>query len=195
MARRRPAFKRTASKQYGWATIATTLTLGGITDIGSEILVAGDSDIEVRAIGNTHGNLKRIVGDITWNPWVIATTTLLTTPVVAVSHLYWAIMAVDNDDDASSYSPASPTTLAEERILAHGILSATFLVNHFGGDAFTTDLIGDTHVHVDVRSNRRIRSDDDIVLNTIVLGSQPIAEANSVGTLGISFRSLLKFPG
>jgi len=192
VARRRPGIKRTASKQYGWACQAQTENVT-LDTLDNAILVAGDADVEVRAVGGTHCNLKRIIGDIYIHPWVVATTTDLTSAYqVAVLELNWAIMAIDNDDDFTQYAPDNPTVLSEERVLAHGNLGATL----YKAGADMPIILGHTHAHVDVRSNRRIRSDDDIVLQYIQRGnaadSQAFLESSRVS---IMFRCLLKFPG
>jgi len=192
MARRRPAFKRSSSQQYGWATIAGQPTLTGFNASHTEILVAGDADIEVRAIGNTHCNLKRIIGDIVVHPWAIASSTYLADPVAAYFQLYWAIMVVDNDDDTSQYAADSATVLSEERVLAHGVIATTLY--RWNSQNAQYDLFGDTRAHIDVKSNRRLRSDDDIVLQLIARGTEPESDTD-VHQMGLTFRSLLKFPG
>jgi len=193
MARRRPITRRTTSKQYGWACQAQTENIT-LDAVDNAVLVAGDADVEVRAIGGTHCNLKRIIGDIYMHPWHIATTSDLTSAYTAsVMEIAWAIMAIDNDDDFTQYAPDNPTVLSEERVLAHGLLGATLM---HAGPQDSPAIIGHTHTHVDVRSNRRIRSDDDIVLNYIMRGNTP-DEQNFFDTtrVAINFRCLLKFPG
>jgi len=197
MARRRPAFKRTSNKQFGWACQATRAFVA-FDQVSTEVLVAGDADIEVRAIGGTHANLKRIIGDLTLHPWVIDTTVAFgSTNIVANMDVHWIILAIDNDDDPSQYAPDNPTVLSEERILSHGSLGVT-MYRHAGGannDTPSWNIIGETKAHIDVRSNRRIRSDDNVVLNLIARGTTPeegFFEDHGYTTL---FRALVQFPG
>jgi len=193
MARRRPAFKRTASKQYGWASFADR----GFAEFGtveSVILVAGDADIEVRSIGGTHGNLKRIIADLVFHPWSLDSTSVPQSPTTGIVDLFWAILVVDNDDDATNYIPDSATVLSEERILAHGVLEATALAYEF--PALTKNVVtwGACHQHIDVKSNRRIRSDDDVVLNIVTRGTTMFTQGDEMA-YALTSRALIKFPG
>ena len=197
MARRRPSLKRTANKQYGWAS-AQDRTIVALNTITTTVLVAGDADIEVRAVGGTHANLKRIIGDLVWHPWVLDTTVAFpATAIVSNIEFYWAIMAVDNDDNPAQYAPDNPVALSEERILSHGVLPATAYRFPGGANNDTPSWIitGETRAHIDVRSNRRIRSDDDIVLNTILRGNTPESGFFEESGFACIFRSLVKFPG
>jgi len=188
---RRPSFRRTGNKQYGWACQTARENIETNT-VDTTVLVAGDADVEVRAVGGTHCNLKRIIGDIVIHPWTVDASVMWTsTYTTAVFELPWIILVIDNDDDPSQYAPDSPTVLSEERVLAHGELVSTIIRADDG-----PIIIGDNRMHVDVRSNRRIRSDDNIVLNVCARGTYPDPNAQIDQHLIASiWRCLLKFPG
>jgi len=187
---RRPGFKRSSNKQYGWAAQAGGETLDFDT-VSTTIIVAGDSDVEVRSVGGTHCNLKRIVGDFVIHPWNLSGFTSHLDPRSAVLEVPWAILLVDNDDDPSQYAPDNPTVLSEERVLAHGILAADCYHT-----VSTAQFTGTLHQHIDVRSNRRIRSDDDVILNFVARGTTLDAQDFfHEHRMQLCIRALLKFPG
>jgi len=197
MARRgkgRYGFKKSA--QYGWATQVATSEIIADNIVESHLLVAGDSDIETRAIGGTHCNLKRIIGELNFAPMFESVAeTFVADPTSVVQQIWWAILIVDNDDDADQYVPNSPTVLAEERILAHGC--CMWWYHHLNFLDFT-DTVGNayggnTHVRIDVKSNRRLRSDDDVILNILSEGIWKNGQSETA-VYNASFRSLLKFP-
>jgi len=198
---RRRAFKRTASKQYGWASYVTSpRAIVTVADVFQDVVVGGDTDIEVRALGNTHGNLKRIVGDISFAPGYDSDAETFTTPVSWHGTLHWALILVDNED-TTDYAPNNPIVLSEERILAHGHLSSAYhrfrLPENIGGTTTNYDgIYGHMNLtsHIDVGSNRRIRSDDDVRLYAVWDGTLPDSQQENAGIIQASLRALLKFP-
>jgi len=204
MARRR-AFKRTTSKQYGWACFVPPAPTGVVPgQVAQEVIVAGDSDVEVRAVGNTHANLKRIVGDLVWWPGFVSSAETLQTEPDLISYfggLHWMLALVDNDD-TNDYDPQEPTTLCEERVLAHGIIPHFW---HLARYRQFIQIAGNTdgyygsaemRYHIDVRSNRRVRSDDDVRLYMSYQGTVngAVDEGDAAGLYSCSLRALLKFP-
>jgi len=204
--RRRRAFKRTTSKQYGWACMVSDVpTLVPENTVVQEVIVAGDSDIEVRSVGNTHANLKRIVGDVVfWPGYESPAEVLWNITRSTFGELCWMIALVDNDD-TNNYDPQDPTVLSEERIIAHGVLP--WHVHVIRARAFPDPQQGtagtyDTYVydseqryHVDVQSNRRVRSDDDVRFYCSYRGTTVNQDAENTGLLSVHLRALVKFPG
>lgn len=193
------AFKRNAN--YGWAAWVSDFELLTSGVVSSEIIVAGESDIEVRSVGHTHANLKRIVGDITWWPlFASAAETFQDDPPSTWRSLSWFLLIVDNDDD-SIYDPTSATHLSEERVLAHGNLGSGFqrYLLPTGGTSLDVHVDGvfqsqAVTTHIDVSSNRRLTSDTDVRLYLTADGS-PDDEGTNFGFYRAVLRALVKFPG
>lgn len=195
---RRGSFKR--SGQYGWACTVEPIEGLVFGTVQESIIVAGDSDIEVRAVGGTHANLKRVVGDILWFPMSLQAEVTEATPTSNFQLIYWMLLVKDNDD-TNAYQPSNPTNLCEERVLAHGLLghSQRHWYHTPGGTTNLTRIEGMNEVpayryRIDVKSNRRIRSDDDVVLAWEAAGTHYTAQGDEAGFVSCSLRALLKFP-
>lgn len=164
--------------------------------------MAGDADLELRAIGHVHCNIKRIVGDLVWIPNQNDTGTLVLTsdPRSNWAQLAWMIVLIDNDDE-TEYSPFAQDVLSDEKVLAHGLMGySNSLWSHpVGGTTALTAFTGygdgaAPRAHIDVRSNRRLTGDNDIRLYYAATGLERDSQATDFGILGISLRALVKFP-
>lgn len=200
--RGRRTFRRSNGGQYGWATSVgippEPVSTNG-EDTFTSIIVAGETDIEVRSVGNTHANLKRVVGDIAIHPGFESTSEVtVDEPVSFVTQVAY-MMAIVDLDDPTEYSPWSPEALGEEKIVSHGILTSSVhrVVDAGGGgnNRYSWSVSGCTQTRVDVKSNRRIRANEN--LNLFVNGegsTELIFESGVAGLVTWNLRALLWLP-
>jgi len=108
------------------------------------------------------------------------------------------MMCIVDADDVTEYSPWDPISLAEERVVAHGILTASLNqleANSAGNGNRAFSWAGQTQVRVDVKSNRRIVGNENLAMYFNAEGSttQNTVQEN-VGIVTWSLRALLWFP-
>lgn len=201
MARRfrgRRGFKR--NQQYGWASSIGEpfQTVSNDSEqVTSTILVAGDTDVDVTSVAGKHANVKRIVGDICWFPGFTSVAEVsVSEPQSYIATLCWFILQVDADDP-TEYDPWGTDANFSEKILAHGLIPASqhyYVDTGGGGNNRWTTQLGESKTRVDVRSNRRLTSDENISLYFGARGSPLFDSEDVLGMVTWNIRTLLKFP-
>jgi len=196
MARRR--FIRRVNGQYGWATsvgIPPQAVPVNAEETVSTIIVLGSTDVDVGSAGNKHANLRRVVGDIVLHPFFEAQSTVTNDdPGGSLVQVAW-MMALVDADDVTEYSPWDPVSLAEERIVAHGILSASMMRTEMAANFFGFPVVSHTQERVDVKSNRRIVGNENLAMFFNAEGSTTANSTyDNVGLVTWSLRALLWFP-
>lgn len=162
-------FANRAPKNYQWTTY---LRSGSVlpTDISFVSLLAPE-DWVTNVFARQHCNLKRIVGNAVFQ---LARDTIDANDD-AWCRWFWAVMVLDQDDVVSVTpnipDPSNETELQDETVLAQGVFSVglragdSALVAGTGSiNAFSQIMPSQQLVPLDIRSNRRITSDQHIVL-------------------------------
>lgn len=204
MARSRRSFRRGRNKQYGWATSLSDDPLE-IPTSGTPVetvIVAGGADLESRAVGGTHANLIRVVGDLAYHPFKFnPTEVIIADPRSAWGDIHWMMTIVD-DDDPTITDPLDPTALSDEAVVGHGLIPSQFeLWSHpSGGSTSLLSFVGAFSVdvpkmRVDLKSNRRMTSDNDLRMTFAFHGQSPHTGNQNAGFMTWALRALVKFPG
>lgn len=165
----RPRFRPRPRKDYRWVANATTwegLDVGEVVDL--PLLEASDWQT---APAREEINVRRIVCEV---PYRFRDEVYeFSGPALQVAYAAWAIFIVDKDD-TTAYQPLSATHLTEERVLGFGEDHIGFGVGGYAvlGTMQTTatEIPWSSGVHIDLRLNRRVSTEDRIIL---VVGLDP----------------------
>lgn len=183
-------------KDYRWAPSRAEGALAGGTVLSD--IVCNPSNAIISGVRQTV-NLQRVIGTATLS---VQNTDLLDISTELYTRCSWVLLKVDADDVAS-YDPESTNTMENECVLAFGETpffgygTTQSLLVAGGGVvlAQTAVCLAYTQIHLDLRTNRKIDVNNEVVKLFVTRPSFNEIDTDSLDlSYESSWRTLLKVP-